>query len=215
MNMEDFNNLDPQNFGNWPVPVKTLIIIILCIAALFAGYWFDTQNQLRQLTEEQKKEKKLKKEFRKVQREAATLPLLEKQLVEIEAILKRLLEKLPSQAQVDELIREISQAVLKNALKQELFEPLYKDEKTEKDVYVTLPIKLQARGNYHAFGKFISDVAAMNRIVTQHNISIKSPKSSNKKSTNQNLLTLEMTARIYRYIDKKEEIEEKGKKGKR
>jgi len=203
MNMEDFNNLDPQNFGNWPIPVKTLIIIVLCIAALFAGYWFDTQNQIVQLTKEQKEEKKLKKDFRKAQREAATLPLLEKQLVEIEAILKRLLEKLPGKNQVDELIREISQAVLKNALKQELFEPQYRDKKTEKDVYVTLPIKLRARGNYHAFGKFISDVAAMNRIVTQHDIFIKSSKSSSKNST-QGLLTLEMTARIYRYIDKKE-----------
>ncbi len=204
MNMEDFNNLDPQNFGNWPIPVKTLIIIVLCIAALFAGYWFDTQNQITQLTKEQKEEKKLKKKFRKAQREAATLPLLEKQLVEIEAILKRLLEKLPGKDQVDELIREISQAVLKNALKQELFEPQYKDKKTEKDVYVTLPIKLRARGSYHAFGQFISDVAAMNRIVTQHDISIKSSKFSGKKST-QGLLTLEMTARIYRYIDKQED----------
>jgi type IV pilus assembly protein PilO len=216
MNMEDFNNLDPQNFGNWPIPVKTLIIIVLCIAALFAGYWFDTQNQIAQLTKEQKEEKNLRKNFKKVQREAATLPLLEKQLVEIEAILKRLLEKLPDKNQVDELIREISQAVLKNALKQELFEPQYKDEKTEKDVYVTLPIKLQARGSYHAFGQFISDVAAMNRIVTQHDISIKSSKSSGKKST-QGLLTLKMKARIYRYLDKQEnEVDNtKNNKGKK
>jgi len=29
MKMEDFNNLEPQNFGNWPIPVKALIIIVL------------------------------------------------------------------------------------------------------------------------------------------------------------------------------------------
>ncbi len=208
MKMEDFNNLDPQHFGNWPIPVKAVIIIVLCIAALFAGYWFDTQNQIIELTQVQGKEKEFKKTFKKKQREAATLPQREEQLAQIESILKTLLKKLPGEAQVDELIRDITQTVLASGLKQELFEPQYKSEKSEKDVYVTLPIKLRAKGNYHAFGKFVSGLAAMNRIVTQHDISIK---SSTKGSSKKNELILEMTAQIYRYLEKEDEVK-KGKK---
>ncbi|MCK5523675.1 MAG: type 4a pilus biogenesis protein PilO [Thiomargarita sp.] len=210
MKMEDFNNLDPQNFGNWPIPVKMVIIIVLCIAALFAGYWFDTQHQIIDLTKVKSEEKDLKKTFKKKQREAATLPQREEQLAQIESILKTLIKKLPGKAQVDELIRDITQTVLASGLKQELFEPQHKNEKSEKDVYVTLPIKLRVKGNYHAFGKFVSGLAAMNRIVTQHNISIKSfSKGSSKK--NKLMLEMEMTAQIYRYLEKEEE----GKKGKK
>jgi len=198
MNKEDFSNLDPQNFGNWPIPVKGVIIIVLCAVALFAGYWFDTQNQIADLAKVQTEENKLKKDFKKNQREAATLPKLKEQLVEIETILKNLLRKLPSDAEVDELIREISQNVLASGLNQKLFKPLYKSKKSEKGVYIKLPVELRASGNYHSFGKFISGIAAMNRIVTQHDVNIKLTKSKDSRYP----LTIEMRAQIYNYLEK-------------
>lgn len=215
MKLEDFNNLDPKNFGNWPIPIKGLIILVLCVAALFAGYWFDTQNQLLRLETVQRKEEEFKKEFKKKQWKAATLPKLREQLTQIESTLSELLRKLPSEAQVDELIRDISQTILASGLKQELFQPEYKKEKSEKGVYVKLPIKLRATSNdYHSFGKFVSGVAAMNRIVTQHEVSITSGKS---RDQNNHQLSLEMMAQIYRYLENEEEQsdDEKDKKDKK
>jgi len=206
MKMEDFSNLDPQNVGNWPIPVKAVIIAVLCAAALGAGYWFDTQHQITQLGTVQIKEGEFKKEFKKKQLQAATLPKLKEQLVQIETILSELLQKLPDDAQVSELIRDISQTVLANGLKQELFKPEYKKRVSVKGLYVTLPIQLRARGDYHAFGKFASGIAAMNRIVTQHDILIDSKKSDEKYP-----LLLQMTAQVY-FLEKVEE-DEKDKKG--
>ncbi len=197
MTLEDFSHLDPANFGNWPVPIKGLIILVLCIAALFAGYWFDTQNQMAELVNVIQEEDTLKKNFKRKQLKAASLPKLEKQLVEIKIILDELFNKLPSDAQVDDLIRNISQMVLGSGLKQELFEPQYKGQREEKGLYVKLPVKLRATGDYHAFGKFVSDVAAMTRIVTQHDVSI----STSKKRGTENRLTIELTLQIYRYLD--------------
>lgn len=214
MKSDDFKNLDPQNFGNWPIPIKGLIILVLCLAALFAGYWFDTQNQLVRLGSVQAKEEELKKEFKKKQWKAATLPKLREQLAQIESTLSELLRKLPSESQVDELIRDISQTILASGLKQELFQPEYKNEKSEKGVYVKLPIKLRATSDdYHSFGKFVSGVAAMNRIVTQHDVSITPGKNRDQKN---HQLSLEMMAQIYRYLEKEEEEDKtednKGKK---
>jgi len=209
MNKEDFNNLDPKTFGNWPIPIKGLIIIVLCTATLFAGYWFDTQNQITDLAKLQEEEHKKVKEFEDKQWKAATLPKLKEQLVQIEAQLKELLGKLPNNVQVDELIRDISKTVLAHGLTQELFKPEYNNEKSEKGVYVKLPIKLKASGDYHAFGKFVSGVAALHRIVTLHDVSI----TQNKKNGKQPL-TLEITAQIYRYLEKSEEEEKKPKKTK-
>ena len=132
MKMEELSNLDPKNIGNWPIPIKAVIIVVLCVAALFAGYWFDTQHQITNLANQKTKKKKMKKKFEKKQKKAATLPKLKEQLVQIESILKELLRKLPSDAQVDDLIRDISQAVLASGLKQELFQPNYRGKKNRK-----------------------------------------------------------------------------------
>jgi type IV pilus assembly protein PilO len=208
--LEEVQHLDPQNWGNWPISVKTIIIVFLCIVALLAGYWFDTKIQIEELNQAKQEENKLKKDFKKKQLQAATLPKLKEQLVEIEFLLEELFKKLPSDDQVDELIKEISQTVLASGLKQELFKPLYGKERLEKGLYMKLPITLRAKGNYHTFGKFVSGIAAMNRIVTQHNVSITS--SKNKKRV-ENPLTLNMTIQIYRYLDKK--ARKKGKRRKR
>ena len=208
--IEDIQHLDPQNWGNWPIPIKTMIIIVLCIVALVAGYWFDTQIQIEELNQIEQEEAKLVEDFKKKHLQAATLPKLKEQLVEIEILLGELFKKLPSDTQVDELIRDISQTVLASGLKQELFQPQYGREKSEKGLYTKLPITLRAKGNYHAFGKFVSGIAAMNRIVTQHDVSINYT-GSGKKNKADNPLTLNMTVQIYRYLDKKTG----SKKGKR
>jgi type IV pilus assembly protein PilO len=203
MKFEDFNNLDPQNLGNWPIPVKGVIIALLCAAALGAGYYLDTQNQLDNLAQITNKEEELKKDFENKQFQAAALPKLKEQLAQIETTLAELLKKLPNKEQVDELIRDISQTVLASGLKSELFEPQYNQQTTEKGLYEKLPIKLKVNGDYHSFGKFVSGVAAMPRIVTQHDISITTQSKGMDKTgeRSKQLLTMEMTAQIYRYIE--------------
>ncbi len=203
MKFEDFNNLDPQNLGNWPIPVKAVMIALICAAALGAGYYFDTQHQIVNLDEVTSKEEELKSEFKDKQWQAAALPKLKEQLAQIETTLAELLKKLPNKEQVDELIRDISQTVLASGLKSELFEPQYNQQTTEKGLYEKLPIKLKVNGDYHSFGKFVSGIAAMPRIVTQHDISI-APRTKGmekKGDKNKQLLTMEMTAQIYRYIE--------------
>ncbi|MBE9563178.1 MAG: type 4a pilus biogenesis protein PilO [Proteobacteria bacterium] len=211
MKMEELKGLDPKDFGNWPIPIKGLIIIILCVIAFLAGLWFDTKIQIEELAEITGQEEEFKNDFKSKQWKAATLPKLKKQLIQIESTLSEMLRKLPNKSQVDELIRDISQAVLASGLKQELFQPNYRDEKEEKNIYVKLPIKLRASGHYHAFGKFISGVAAMNRIVTLHNVKIESTTGDDE-----NPLTLEMIAQIYRYLEiDEEESEDDVKTGKK
>ncbi len=213
INAQDFQNLDPQNFGNWPIPVKGVLIIIACVAALGAGYWFDTQHQLIELDTEKGKEEVLKKDFREKQWKASTFTKLQEQLKEIESTIKEQRNRLPSEAEVAELITEISQQMIASGLEQELFRPNYdnKDKKKdngvgENDVYEKLPIAMRVKGDYHSFGKFVSGVSAMPRIVTQHDVFIHT-----NPAANDNKLIMEMTVQIYRYLEEKEKapVEEK------
>jgi type IV pilus assembly protein PilO len=206
--VEDFKDLDPQNIGNWPIPVKAVIIIIACIAAAGALYYFITIQQLEVWKKVELEELKLREDFRKKQWEAATLPKLKEQLTEIESNLSELQRQLPSQTEVAGLIQDISQQAVASGLKSELFKP---DKEKAQQVYVEYPIKLELSGGYHDFGKFISGVAAMPRIVTQHDVTIKASKGGG----NAEKLSLSMVAKIYRYREEEPIEDKKGAKDKK
>ncbi|MEK7989785.1 MAG: type 4a pilus biogenesis protein PilO [Thiotrichaceae bacterium] len=197
INPEDFKNLDPNNVSSWPVVVKAAVVLVVFLMALGAGYYFDTQKQIEQLGVEERKENDLRDKFKQKQWEAATLPKLQEQLREIETNLEELQNRLPNKAQVAGLIQDISQQAIATGLSSELFKP---GREEVGQVYVKLPITLRLNGNYHSFGNFVSGIAAMPRIVTQHNISIE---TSNNKD-NGKPLTMELTAQIYRYLDESE-----------
>lgn len=194
---EEFKNLDPNNVGSWPIAVKAVVVLVLFVIALGAGYYFDTQKQLQQLQVEERKEDDLKQKFKQRQWEAATLPKLQEQLREIESNLEELQNRLPNKAQVAGLIQDISQQAIATGLTSELFKP---GREEVGQVYVKLPITLRLNGDYHSFGNFISGIAAMPRIVTQHDISITSVANQPDKP-----LTMQLTAQIYRYLDESEE----------
>ena len=81
-------------------------------------------------------------------------------------------------------------------LEEKLFQP---QPEQKKDFYAELPIKISLTGSYHQFGEFVSGIAALPRIVTLHDIEIK---SVNKDAYDQ--LTLDLTAKTYRYLDEDE-----------
>jgi type IV pilus assembly protein PilO len=55
-------------------------------------------------------------------------------------------------------------------------------------------------GEYHEFGNFVSGVAALPRIVTLHNVNI--------NRAGNNLLSMDLTAKTYRYLESEERTEE-------
>ena len=59
----DLNELDFSNAGNWPLPVKLIAILVVCAAVGFAGYWFDTKEQLSALDKSRVKEEELKSQI--------------------------------------------------------------------------------------------------------------------------------------------------------
>ncbi len=66
-------DLDLQNIGNWPMAVKGIFIVLICIAVLGAGYWFDTQHQFVALEKAEKQERELKSTYEIKQAKAVNL----------------------------------------------------------------------------------------------------------------------------------------------
>lgn len=199
MNLAELRNLDPNDPGRWPFPVKVVVIVACCLAALFAGYWFDTSAQLEQLTKLEKEEVELKKTFEFKQRKAANLEPYKKQLAEMQRTFGALLRQLPNKAEIADLLVDVSQTGLASGLEFELFKP---NDEVNKEFYAEYPIQIKVRGHFHQFGEFASGIAALPRIVTLHDISIESKKSRRSKGTP---LVMTATAKTYRYLEEEEQ----------
>jgi len=214
MEMPDFSklDLDPNNIGNWPGPLKGIVILILCAAVLGAGYWFDTKDQLVTLETAQKKEVELKRVFEFKQKKAANLDALRDQLKEMKESFGNLLRLLPNKTEIEGLLVDISQSGLSAGLEFELFKP---GAEQVAEFYAIQPISIRVTGTYHEFGNFISTVAALPRIVTQHDVSIV-PKSTAAAAAGGGELVMNMIAKTYRYLEEEEiEAAAAANKGKR
>ncbi len=196
-NSIDLSKLDAKNIGNWPVPVKVVVIAVLCVTLLGVGYYYDTQPQLETLSRAQIKEKELLEQFTTKQRQANQLEQLKAQLQEIESSFGELLKRLPSQTEVPGLLVDISQTGIANKVTFELFQP-EREVQGKDGFYRELQIKISVIGDYHSFGKFVSDIAALQRIVTMHDIIIQPRTAKDSK------LRMTTTAKTYRYMDENE-----------
>jgi type IV pilus assembly protein PilO len=190
----DISNLDPNNIGSWPVAARIIVIILLCAALLFAGYYFDTSDQLLTLEQAEAKEQSLKKEFEKKEAKAINLDTYKAQMQEMERTFGALLQQLPGKTEVAELLVDISRIGIQSGLEFELFKP---QPEIPKEFYAELPIQIRVIGKYHQFGNFASQTAALSRIVTLHDLSIGSVKNTGDQ------LVMSATAKTYRYMDEK------------
>ena len=204
----DISNINFEDVGGWPMSLKVGAMVLACLVVLGGGYYLDTQVQLEELDGARAKELELKDEFTKKQNKAVNLPLYREQMEEMSKSFGAMLRQLPSKTQVAELLADVSQTGLANGLEFQLFKP--RDE-VPSEFYAELPIQIRVTGTYHEFGEFISDVAALPRIVTIQDISIRPSieKSAEKSATGSggtdaSALVMDAVAKTYRYLDESE-----------
>jgi len=191
MTLDDLKNIDINNLGSWPVPIKIGGILVVCAIVLFAGFWFLIQGELEQYGEAQKKEEGLRETYMNKKALAINLPAYKEQMEEMEQTFGSLLRQLPNTTEVPDLLVDITQAGLGRGLEFTLFRP---EKELPKDFYAEMPISVEVRGTYHELAQFVSDVAALPRIVTFGDISITSAGKDNK-------LTMSAKAKTYRYME--------------
>lgn len=206
----DLNDIDFSNIGNWAVLPKVLTIAAVCLVIIVGGYFFDTSKQISNLENYEQKEIELKQLFEIKQAKAANLDSYKKQLQDIQKTFGSLLSQLPSKTEVADLLTDITQTGLSNGLEFDYFKP---QAEKPREFYSELPIDLTVRGQYHEFGKFMSSVASLPRIVTIRDFTIKKVNNQNKKKGNKHQeLILKANAYTYRYLDEKELKELSGNK---
>jgi type IV pilus assembly protein PilO len=197
--MEEIRALDPRDPGRWPLPALIAAVAATLVVLTFVlSYVFVWQKQRPELDRFEAEEASLREEFRRKHSKAVNLEIYKQQLADIERSFGALLRQLPGKTEVPNLLVDISQTGLAAGLEEKLFQP---GPEQKRDFYAELPIKIRLTGSYHEFGEFVSGIAALPRIVTLHDIEIK---PENKDSYDS--LTLDLTAKTYRYLDEEELI---------
>ncbi|HYA58789.1 MAG TPA: type 4a pilus biogenesis protein PilO [Burkholderiaceae bacterium] len=188
-----FRGLTLENVGSWPMlPRMTLwgAVVVVCAALGYFAVW---RGQMEELDTLRQEEVKLKEQYRVKLQQSINLDELRRQKEQVNQYVITLEKQLPSKAEMDALLSDINQAGIGRGLQFELFRP---GQVNLREYYAELPISLKVSGRYHDLGAFASDIANLPRIVTLNNLNIQTTKDLT--------LTLDATAKTYRYFDEDE-----------
>lgn len=192
MDLSSLNELDFNESGEWPIPIKVVAVLVLCILVWAASYWFVLKDVQKSLTELEQKETELKKTFEPKQAKAGNLGAYEKQAEEIKVSFSSMLQQLPqkNEMNVNGLLDDISRIGLASGV---VLERLKLESTRTVDIYTELPFDMVIIGSYHQLGKFISGIAKLPRIVTLHDFSMRSLASEDDKGK----MTMDIVAKTY------------------
>lgn len=190
----ELSDLDINNLGSWPGPVKVIACFLLLVVVLGLGYNFHLKDLQAQLEQQRGEEATLKGQFATKASQAANLDAYKEQMKEMEVSFGALLRQLPSDTEVPGLLEDITRTGLGSGLE---FEEIKLLPEVVQQFYIELPIQISVVGAYHDLGTFVSGVASLPRIVTLHDFEIK-PVSAESASK----LQMNIVAKTYRYNDK-------------
>ena len=203
---EEFKRTNWKDPGTWHAAPKLVVLLGILIAIPVAGYFLDTASQIDDLERLRGEEARLKDQYLDKKKQAINLDLHRQQLREIDTQFGALLRQLPNRSQMDALLVDINQAGLGRGLQFELFRPA--PTEIAREFYSERPITVTVTGSYHDMGAFASDVGQLPRIVTLNDVSIVAG------DKNPSVLTMNATARTFRYLDDDEiAAQRKGAKG--
>jgi type IV pilus assembly protein PilO len=185
-----FRNLDTRDPAGWPPIPRYTLFLLLALMVLVALWFVWLESADAELEAERVREVQLRNDYQFKLKKAVNLEPLKKQREQVLYYVNQLEKQLPSKAEMDALLSDINQAGLGRSLQFELFRP---GQVVVRDYYAELPIAVRVSGRYHDMGAFASDIAHLSRIVTLNNLALVPLRDGT--------LTLDATARTFRYLD--------------
>ncbi|MFZ6746891.1 type 4a pilus biogenesis protein PilO [Undibacterium sp. JH2W] len=196
----DLNGLHP---GLWPIAPRMASAIGIFVVVVGLGWFFQWDGQMQSIDVGKAEEIKLRDEYKAKLQQAINLDGLKDQRKLVQQYVATMEKQLPSQAEMAALLADINQAGTGRGLQFDSFKP---GSPAVKDYYAELPIAIKIQGSYHDLGQFVADIAKLPRIVTLNNLNIIALKEGG--------LSLDVTAKTFRYLNRDEVQDQADKKKK-
>ena len=197
LTLNDWKDVNFKQLGSAPLAIRLFALILTCISTLSIGIFLQIYPSYQQFNHAQQTEQTLKQNYQIKAAKASQIGQYQVQLETMRETLNTLLEQLPSETEIPQLIIDISQTALANGLIIKLFKP---QDDTVLEFYAEKPIELIMQGNYHQFAMFASDIATLPRIVTLHDMHL-------MHDQEQGQMSMHAIAKTYRYLDAEYKIE--------
>ncbi len=172
------------------------ITVFAILGAILYGIfymWFYSPMQI-EIEEKTTTRRNLQAEVENAKTTAARLPEFRREVERKEATLQALSRILPSQKEVDDLLRKVQQLAAESSLDVLRFKP---EATRPQDFYAEWPITLDLDGSYHNLAYFFDRLSRLSRIVNVTNLNIDSKADPTVSST----ISASCTATTYVFIE--------------
>ena len=193
--IQQFNSLDIKNYGNWSFSIQMSCWIVIFLIVMIVGGIMFVFPQLNAVHAEHSKRAGLLQEFREKTAKLQQLKQYQVQLQQVKIQFDQQLEQLPKETELPRLLDDISFVAKQTGL--ELVHIGLEDE-IKQAILIEQPIRIEAVGDYHAFGAFSSGIAALPRIVTVHDFIVE-VQTKTKQQIDIPKIHYVITAKTYRY----------------
>jgi type IV pilus assembly protein PilO len=150
--------------------IAILAVTVILLGALYYSFLYspraDEVAKLADSVEIARNEKMVKTQ------KSANVARLRKELLQLDAELKRALTQLPEKGEIPNLLSTISAKAQQAGLDVVLFRPR---SETFQDFYAEVPVDITVKGNFHNTVNFFDEVGRLDRLVNINNIGFKNP----------------------------------------
>lgn len=194
-----FQSLDQNNYGSWPIPVKITVLLFMVAMIALLTWFLPINNKREAIMTAEAEEQNLLEQYKTKESKARNLQAYKDQIAQMEADFKGLLNQLPKDTQISDLVDGINMVGMGSGIR---FQDIKVEPEVSQEFFIEQPIRIAALGDYHQFGAFVSGLARLPRIITLHNFEV-----NNSKPTLDTLpqLNLVLQTKTYRYKEITEE----------
>src|SRR5437588_3909652 len=161
-----------------PLPQKIAVIAVAAVLITAGNWYFLVDPKLTEITQKQSTLRTLEDELIQKQSIANNLAQFKHEKEVLERRLAQALTELPNEANIDDLIKSLSDIGIKSGLTINSIEP---QGEQRQSFYASIPIVMSVTGNYHEIGVFLDALSKLARIVNVTNIKMNSAKVQNDK----------------------------------
>ena len=153
---------------------------VAAVGITAAVFFLSIQPTMDEIGKRRAEQQRLEKELIDKQAIANNLDQSKRDMAKLERQLAQALTELPNEANIDELIRSLSEIGGKSGLTISSITP---GGEAKKPLYAEIPIVMSVSGTYHEIALFLDSVSKLSRIVNVTNIRMGNSKLVNERLT--------------------------------
>lgn len=179
-----------------PMTQRILVLMAVVVVLVLGTYFFYVSSANEEIARLDQQINKIDSELEEKRMQSKRLKQYKVQKERLVQQLGEALTKLPSEAEIPELLQKLASLVEESDCTMAAFEP---QNEAPQGFYARIPVRMELDGNYHSIAVFFDKVSKLTRIVNVTDINLASPKMENQKT----VLKATFLATTFKFVDQK------------